>query len=112
MRPPRTEEDITRTLFAKDRTRVSKSNEGDFLLGTVFHSYHYWAAKPLSDRALLAGFLMLWLKRCVVPSSPPHEAITREGVYPAVLLAFYSRMALLPAMIAHIQAGLRQWRDS
>src|SRR3954469_19211930 len=30
-------------------------------------------------------------------------------ISPAILLAFGIRLALLPVMIAHIQAGLRQW---
>src|SRR4051812_5476815 len=48
------------------------------------------------------------MKRCVAPS-PPHEAISREVVYTAVLLAFGIRVALLPAMVADVQVGLRQW---
>ena len=40
----------------------------------------------LSDWALLADFLMLWLKRCAVPTLP-HEVIVADVVYPAVLLA-------------------------
>ena len=67
--------------------------------------------KPISNHALLAGFLMIWLKRCVIPS-PPHDVITGEVIFPAVLLAFGIRLALLPAMIADIQAGLRQWGQS
>ena len=71
-----------------------------------FESFHHQARIPISDRALLAGFLMLWLKRCVVPTLP-HEVIVADIVYPAVLLAYGSPIALLPAMTAGIQSGLR-----
>ena len=49
---------------------------------------------------------MLWLKRCVVPTLP-HEVIVADVVYPAVLLAHGNPIALLPAMAAGIQSGLR-----
>ena len=49
---------------------------------------------------------MLWLKRCVVPTLP-HEVIVADVVYPAVLLAYGSPIALLPAVVAGIQSGLR-----
>ena len=68
--------------------------------------HHYQAKVPMSDRALLAGFLMLWLKRCVVPALP-HEVIISGVVYPAVLLAHGKSIVLLPAMVAGIQSGLR-----
>jgi len=50
----------------------------------VFESFHHQA--PMSDRALLAGFLMLWLKRCAVLTLP-HEVIVADMVYPTALLA-------------------------
>ena len=60
----------------------------------------------MSDRALLAGFLILWLKRCVVPTLP-HEVIVADVVYPAVLLAYEKSISLLPALVTGIQSGLR-----
>jgi len=60
----------------------------------------------MSNRALLAGFLMLWLKRCVVPMLL-HEVIVADVVYPAVLLAHGKSIALLSVMVAGIQSGLR-----
>jgi len=60
----------------------------------------------MSDRALLAGFLMLWLKQCVVPTLP-HEVIIADIVYLAVLLTHGKSIALLPVMVAGIQSGLR-----
>jgi len=61
--------------------------EDTFRPGIVFESFHYQAKTSFSNRALLAGFLMLWLKRCVV-STLVHEVIVADMVYPAVLLAF------------------------
>ena len=109
--PTRTVQEVERGLSEAKRFWISDSEEGGFPHGTRFFSYQYWATKPMSNHALLAGFLMLWLKRCVIPS-PPHDAIAGEVVYPAVLLAFGVRLALLPAMVADIQAGLRQWGQS
>ena len=48
---------------------------------------------------------MLWLKRCVVPTTP-QEAISINVVYPAVMLAFGRPMGLLPAMVSCLQSGL------
>jgi len=55
---------------------------------------------------MLAGFIMLWLKRCVVPTLP-HEVIITNVEYLAVLLAYRKSIALLLAMVAGIQIGLR-----
>ena len=82
-----------------------ESNEDTFKPDTIFESFHHQAWIPISDRALLAGFLMLWLKRCVVPTLP-HEVIVVD-VYPAVLLAHGKSISLLPAMVAGIQSSLR-----
>ena len=46
---------------------TTDSNEDGFEPDTLFESYHHQARTPISSRALLAGFLILWLKRCVVP---------------------------------------------
>ena len=54
---------------------------------------------------MLVGFLLLWLKQCVVPTLP-HEVIVTNMVYPAVLLAYGKSVALLLAMVAKIQSGL------
>ena len=49
---------------------------------------------------------MLWLKRCVVPTLP-HEVLVADVVYLEVLLAYGKSIALLLAMVARIQSGLR-----
>jgi len=79
---------------AEIATRISKSvtsyttesNEDTFKPDTVFDSFHHQTKTPISDKALLAGFLMLWLKRCIVRILP-HEVIITDVVYPAVPLA-------------------------
>ena len=74
--------------------------------GTVFESFHYQAKTHISNRALLAGFLMLWLKRCIVPTLC-HEVIVADVIYPDILLAFSQNVALLPAIVGCIQSRLR-----
>ena len=59
----------------------------------------------MSERTLLAGFLMLWLKRCMVLMLP-HEVIVADVVYPAVLLAHGKSISLLLAMVAGIKSNL------
>jgi len=80
--------------------------EDTFTPGTVFESFHYQAKAPISNKALLAGFLMLWLKRCVVPTLP-HKVIVANVVYPAVLLAFSQSIALLSMIVGCIQSRLQ-----
>nr|ABD63197.1 hypothetical protein 20.t00049 [Asparagus officinalis] len=75
-------------------------------LPVKFESFHYQALIPISNAALLAGFLMLWLKRCVVPTRPV-DALAIEVVYPAVLLAHGRPVSLLSAMVGCLQYGLR-----
>jgi len=91
---------------APEKFYTTESNEDGFDPDLVFESFHHQARTPISDRALLAGFLMLWLKRCVVPTLP-HEVIVADVVYPAVLLAHGNPIALLPTVVAGIQSGLR-----
>lgn len=51
-----------------DISYTTKSNAGGFNLGIVFKSFHYQAGFLISDKDLIVGFLMLWLKLCVVLS--------------------------------------------
>lgn len=51
---------------------------GGFNEGTFFQNYYYEALKPFSEEALLAGFLMIYLKKCIVP------AHSHEIVFPIV----------------------------
>src|SRR4051812_24353583 len=82
---------------------VSQIDMNEFVVGSLIESYHYQSTVILSDRALMAGFLMIWLKCCILPA----EKIGADVVLPAVLLCFNHSIALLPALMAGIHRGLR-----
>ena len=103
---PCTDEEIAERINVSTSSYTMESNEDTFKPDMVFESFHHQSRVPISDRALLVGFLMLWLKRYVVPTLP-HEVIVADVVYPAVLLAYEKSIALLPAMVARIQSGLQ-----
>jgi len=65
-----TDAEIAERISESVTLYVTKSNEDTFQPDTVFDSFHHQAKIPISDRALLAGFLMLWLKRCVMHTLP------------------------------------------
>ena len=102
---PSTGEEIFERISASTNSYTTESSEDTFKSDTVFESFHHQARILMSDRALLVGFLMLWLKRCVVPTLP-HEAIVADVVYPAVLLTHEKSIALFLAMVAGIQSEL------
>ena len=60
----------------------------------------------MSQKALLADFLSVWLKRCVVPS-PSGDVILPTVLLSAVRLVHGRSLGLLPAMVCCIQRGLR-----
>lgn len=70
-----------------DISYTTDLNEEVFNPGTVFSSFHYQAGFPVSDKGLIPRFLMLWLKRSIVPSLLK-DAIAINVVYPVVLLAY------------------------
>lgn len=72
---------------------------------TIFESFHHHARTPLSNSALIAGYIILWLKKCVIPSILK-EALAVGMVYLAVLLAHGRPLVLLPGMVYGIQSGL------
>ena len=84
---PSTNVEIKERIGASTSLYTTEPNKDTFRPGTVFKSFHYQAKTPISKRALLAGFLMLWLKRCIVPTHL-HEVIVADVVYPAIFLAF------------------------
>ena len=94
---PCTDEEIAERINASASSYTTESKEDIFKPDTVFESFHHQARVPISDRALLVGFLMLWLKCCVVPTLS-HEVIIADVMYPAALLAYEKSIALLPAM--------------
>ena len=71
---PSTDEEIAERIGTSTSSYTIESNEDTFKPYVIFESFHHQAKIPISDRALLAGFLMLWLKRCVVPTLP-HEVV-------------------------------------
>ena len=83
-----------------------ESNKNTFKPNIIFNSFHHQAKVPISDRALLVGFLMLWLKRCVVPTLP-HEVIIADVVYPVILLAYGWSLGLLHAMLGCFRVGFK-----
>jgi len=103
---PYTDEEIAERISTSTSSYTTESNEDTFKPDMVFESFHHHVRVPIFGWALLAGFLMLWLKRCVVPTLP-HEVIIADVVYPAVLLAHRKSIAPFPAMVARIQSGLR-----
>jgi len=77
---PSTDEDIVEKISVSTSSYTTESNEDTFKLDIVFESFHHQARIPISDQALLAGFLVLWLKRCMVPTLP-HKVIVADVVY-------------------------------
>ena len=67
---PSTIEEIAERISALTSSYITESNEDTFKSDVIFESFHHQAKVPISYRALLASFLMLWLKRCVVPTLP------------------------------------------
>ena len=70
--------------------------------GDTLKSFHHQAHQRISQKALLASFLSVWLKRYVV-SSPPHDIILPTALLPAVHLVHGRSLGLLSAMVCCIQ---------
>lgn len=63
--------------------------------------------KQISDKALLVGFFILWLKRCVVPTSL-YDVLLVELVYLIVRIACGDKITLVLVTLANIHYGLRR----
>jgi hypothetical protein len=96
-----------RSFAAGQIDYTADSDECGFKAGDKFESFHLQAEQPISDKALLAGYLLIWLQKCVVPSRN-FETLSIEAIFPAVRLAYGHPYALLPAMVACLQGGLRR----
>ena len=81
---------------------VLEEDDGIYEKGDVFRSFHHQACQPMSQKALLAMFLSVWLKSCVVPS-PSSDVILPTALLPAVLFVYDRALGLLPAMVCCIQ---------
>ena len=79
--------------------------------GDSFKSYHHQAREPLSRPAMLAGFLSVWLKRCVVPF-PLRDRISPTMLFLVVQLVYGRALGLLPTMVRSVQYGLRTLVDT
>ena len=53
-----TDEEIAERINASASSYTTESNEDTFKPDTIFESFHHQARVPISDRALLAGFLI------------------------------------------------------
>ena len=105
---PCTDEEMAERISSSTSSYTTESNEDTFKPDMIFESFHHQAQVPISGRALLAGFLMLWLKRCVVPTLL-HEVIIADVVYLAVLLAYGRSIALLPAVVPEFKVNYGFW---
>ena len=101
-----TNEEVFERISASTSSYTTESNEDTYKLEMVFESFYHQAKVSMSDQTLLAGCLMLWLKRYVVPTLL-HEVIVADVMYPTILLAHGKSIALLLTMVAGIQSGLR-----
>src|SRR3954471_11275042 len=73
--------------------------------GTQSRHFCYFGRRPMTSQARLSGFLSIWLAKYVVPT---REAVTVGVLLPATRLACGVRVTLVPAIIVHIQHGLRE----
>ncbi|ONK58027.1 uncharacterized protein A4U43_C09F7150 [Asparagus officinalis] len=89
------------------RSYTIASAQDRFCTGTKFRTFLLQAEKSIHPKTLLAGYIALWLKKCVVPYQTS-DALPIEVLFPAVQLAHGRSLSLLPAMIVGIHRGLRQ----
>jgi len=101
-----TDEEINERIFATVSSYTIESKEDSFKPDIVFKSFHHQYKIPISGMALRADFLMIWLKRCVVPMLP-HEDLATNVVYPAILLAHGRPLGLLLTVTSYLQSELR-----
>ncbi|ONK80915.1 uncharacterized protein A4U43_C01F23170 [Asparagus officinalis] len=86
---------------------TTASIKDGFAAGTKFQTFLWHGVKPIRPTTLLAGYLAIWLKKCVVPYQSS-DVLPPEVLFPAVLLAHRKNLCLLPAITAGIYRGLRQ----
>jgi len=73
---------------------VFEEEDGIYEKGDTFKSFHHQAHQPISQKALLVGFLSVWLKRCAV-LSPLHNAIFPTALLPVIRLMDDRSLGLL-----------------
>ena len=95
---PSTDAEIKERIDASVSSYTTESNEDTFKPDMVFKSFHHHARIPISDRALLAWFLMFWLKRYIMPTLP-YKVIIADVAYPAILLACGGTLSMFSVMV-------------
>ena len=59
---PISDEEIEERISVSTSSYITKSNKVTFKSDVVFENFHHQARVPISERALLTSFLMVWLK--------------------------------------------------
>ena len=77
---------------------ILEEDDGIYEKDDTLKSFHHQDRQPISQKALLAGFLLVWLKRCVMPS-PSSDAILPTTLLPTVHLVHGRSLGLLPAIV-------------
>jgi len=85
---------------------ILEEDDGPYKKGDIFQSFHHQARRPMSQKALLADFLSVWLKRYVVPS-PSNDVILLTVLLSTVRVVHGRSLGLLSAIVCCIQRGLR-----
>ena len=97
------EEDVLQMMREHDHGYVVlEENDNIYERGGILKSFYHQARQPISRKALLAGFLSVRLKRCVV-SSPSSDDILPTALLQAVRLVRSRSLGLLPTMVCCIQ---------
>ena len=93
---PISEEDIHQKIISSVHEDIVLEEDDEiYEKDDKFKSFHHQAKHLMSRRAILAGFLSVWLKKCVVPS-PPHDGILSWALLPAVQLAHGKPLGCFP----------------
>ena len=81
---PISDDDIHQKMISSAHEDVVlKEDDRIYVEGDRFKRFHRQAKHPISQKALLASFLSVWLKKYVIPS-PPHDRILSWMLLPAV----------------------------
>ena len=92
-------EDILRMMREHDHAdAVLKEDNGIYEKGDILKSFHHQTHQLTSQKALLAGFLSVWLKRCVI-LSPSNDAILPTALLSAIRLMHDRSPRLFLAMV-------------
>ena len=103
---PIMDEDIAWVMAASGHGDVIlDEGDGIYERGNRFNSFHHQASQPMSRKALLAGYLSVWQKKCMV-SSPLCDGILSWVLFSVVQVAYGKPLRLLPAKVCCIQRGL------